>query len=104
MGGVGQGGEDGAFRLALVGVVEAGGQTDEGGLLGFGGGNFVNGVVAVTAEGVGGVDGAALGRGKGEEGVEKVLGLPLGDEAALLVSVRYRNHRLNATSSRNERS
>ena len=73
----------------LVGVVEVGGQMDEGGLLGFGRGNFVNGVVAVTAESVGGVDGAALGRGKCEEGVEEVLGLPLGDEATLLVSVRY---------------
>ncbi len=87
LGGVGQGREDGALRLALVGLVEAGGEVKEGGLLGLGGGDFVDGVVAVAAEGIGGVDGAALGGGEGEESVEEVLGLAPGDEAAFLVGV-----------------
>ncbi len=87
LGGVGEGGEDGAIRAVVIGIVEACCEVDEGGLLGFEGGNFVDGVVAVAAEGVGGVDGAALVGREGEEGVVEISGFPVGDEAALFVGV-----------------
>ncbi len=87
LGGVGEGGEDGAVRQATVGRIEAGGELLEGGLLVVKGGDFVDSVVAVATEGVGGVDGAALGGGEGEEGVVEVPGLTPGDEAALFVGV-----------------